>query len=175
MSRRTKRPARAVILVGHGAVPTDCPRSLVAGLKRLQASSRGRPAPGLLAAENKIRGWPRTPETDPYQAGLESLAADLRRRLPGRLVLTAYNEFCAPSLADAVDALVADGVRTITVIPTMLTPGGSHSEIDIPEALAALRARHPQAELHYAWPVDVELLAAMLADHLQRASGGAPL
>lgn len=50
----------------------------------------------------------------------------------------------------------------------MLTPGGSHSDIDIPEALAVLRARHPGIALHYAWAVDVAPLADMLATHLAR-------
>jgi sirohydrochlorin cobaltochelatase len=119
-----------------------------------------------LALEHRIRTWPRTPATDPYQAGIEALAAALRPRLGGARLVIAYNEFCAPSLADAVQALVADAVRRITVVPTMLTPGGSHSEIDIPAALAALRLRHPAVALQYAWPVDVDLLAGMLATHL---------
>ena len=167
----------AVVLVGHGGVPKDYPRDAVRRMKALEgqrAAHGGAPGEEEARLEQRIRSWPRTPQNDPYQVGIEGLASALRARLRGVPLVVAYNEFCAPSLADAVDALIADGVRTITVIPTMLTPGGSHSEIDIPEALAALRARHPQAELHYAWPVDVELLAAMLADHLQRANGGAP-
>ena len=116
----------------------------------------------------RIREWPRTPANDPYQAGVEHLAAALRARLGGARLAIAYNEFCAPSLEEAVDRLVADGVDDVTVVPTMLTPGGSHSEVEIPAALEALRARHPQLTLRYAWPVDVALLADMLAAHLAR-------
>jgi sirohydrochlorin cobaltochelatase len=93
----------------------------------------------------------------------------LRRQLPHTRLVPAYNEFCAPSLTDAVDGLIADGVGHITIVPTMLTPGGSHSEIEIPAALRALRARHPHVVLHYAWPVDVDALAALLARHLAAA------
>ncbi|HSQ00108.1 MAG TPA: CbiX/SirB N-terminal domain-containing protein [Candidatus Dormibacteraeota bacterium] len=59
-------------------------------------------------------------------------------------------------------------MTAIPVVPTMVTPGGSHSDIDIPEALAVLRARHPGIALHYAWAVDVAPLADMLATHLAR-------
>ena len=160
----------AVILVGHGGVPRDMPRELVRRLKALEgqrAAHGDMPGAEELALDRQIREWPRTATTDPYRAGIEALAAALRPRLRGRRLVVAYNEFCAPSLEAAVDELVADGVRSITVVPTMLTPGGSHSEIDIPEALAALRARHDGVTLRYAWPVDVDLLAEMLAAHLE--------
>ncbi|MEO8603780.1 MAG: CbiX/SirB N-terminal domain-containing protein [bacterium] len=165
----------AVILVGHGGVPRDYPRADLQRLKTLEgqrAARNGALSDEEAGLDRRIREWPRTPQNDPYQSGIEALAAALRPRLSGVRLMVAYNEFCAPSLPAAVEALAADGVRAITVIPTMLTPGGSHSEIDIPEALAALRTRHPQLTLRYAWPVDVNLLAAMLADHLQRASAG---
>jgi sirohydrochlorin cobaltochelatase len=160
----------AIVLVGHGGVPADCPRELVRQLKALEGrrAHGGAPSDEERALDRRIRHWPRTPENDPYQAGLERLAAALRGRLDGVRLAIAYNEFCAPSLDDAVEALIADGVGAITVVPTMLTPGGSHSEIEIPATLAALRERHPQVTLRYAWPVDVDLLAAMLATHLGR-------
>ncbi|MDX2170654.1 MAG: CbiX/SirB N-terminal domain-containing protein [Deltaproteobacteria bacterium] len=160
----------AVVLVGHGGVPKDLPRELVRRLKGLEGMRQASGAPPSdeeVALDARIRAWPRTPATDPYRAGIEALAAALRPRLGGTPLVVAYNEFCAPSLPDVVDELVAGGVTTVTVVPTMLTPGGSHAEIDIPEALAALRARHPQVTIRYAWPVDMELLAAMLASHLK--------
>ncbi|NIQ01191.1 MAG: sirohydrochlorin chelatase, partial [Nitrospinaceae bacterium] len=58
-------------------------------------------------------------------------------------------------------------VTTLTVVPTMLTPGGSHSEVEIPEALDHLRSRYPDIEIRYAWPANLDLLAKMLADHLK--------
>ncbi|MBH0197829.1 MAG: hypothetical protein HP497_00200 [Nitrospira sp.] len=47
---------------------------------------------------------------------------------------------------------------------TMLTPGGSHSEVEIPETLARLRPRHPGIDLCYAWPFDLQLVAKTLAE-----------
>jgi len=162
---------KAVILVGHGGLPKDCPREMIQQFKQLE---RERKASGKLPTaqerdlERSIREWPRTPENDPYKAGLEQLAERLEPLLEGAPLVLAYNEFCAPTVEDAVADLAKRGVRHITVVPTMLTPGGSHSEIDIPEILDDLRARHPVLEIRYAWPTDLDLLAGMLADHLKK-------
>jgi sirohydrochlorin cobaltochelatase len=53
-------------------------------------------------------------------------------------------------------------------VPSMLTPGGSHSEIEIPESLDRLRRRFPHVEIRYAWPFDLPAVATMLASQLQR-------
>ena len=169
----TRRDIRqdAVILVGHGGIPTDCPRELVTRLKTLEAQRRasGRaPTSEELALEVRIRRWPRTPQTDPYQAGLEALAAQLHPLLHGVPLAIAYNEFCTPTLEEAVEAMIAGGATSVAVIPSMLTPGGVHSEVEIPETLERLQAHYPHIELRYAWPMDLALVARMLAEHLGR-------
>jgi sirohydrochlorin cobaltochelatase len=82
----------------------------------------------------------------------------------------AYNEFCAPSLEEAVEHLIEQGATEITVATTMLTPGGSHSEIEIPDILERLRPKHPGVALRYAWPFDLELVANTLAEQIRRFS-----
>jgi sirohydrochlorin cobaltochelatase len=52
----------------------------------------------------------------------------------------------------------------------MITPGGSHSEVEIPEILDDLRPRHPGIELRYAWPFDLQLVANTLAEQVRRFS-----
>jgi sirohydrochlorin ferrochelatase len=156
----------AVVLVGHGGVPRDFPRADLQRLKALEGERRSRgaaPSDEERVLERKIRTWPRTPATDPYQAGLETVAATLRGKLGGVHVVVAYNEFCAPSLDDAVAELASNGARRVTVVPSMLTPGGVHSEIEIPETIAALRTRFPGVELRYAWPFDADAVAELLA------------
>jgi sirohydrochlorin cobaltochelatase len=155
--------------MGHGGLPTDCPRELVIRLKTLEAQRRvsGRaPTSEELALEPRIRHWPRTARTEPDQAGLAALAAQLRPLPHGVPLAIAYNEFCTPTLEEAVEAMLAMGATSIAVIPSMLTPGGVHSEVEIPEMLEHLRARYPHIELRYAEPVDLTLVARMLADHL---------
>lgn len=164
---------KGVVLVGHGGIPKDCPQDLVTKLKRLEALRRAAklpPSPEEMELDRTIRRWPRTPATDPYQSGLVAVAEALRPHLDGALFAVAYNEFCAPTLEEAVEALVGKGATHVTVVTTMFTPGGSHSETEIPETLAQLRPRHPGVELRYAWPFDMELIAETLLQQVRRFS-----
>jgi sirohydrochlorin cobaltochelatase len=52
----------------------------------------------------------------------------------------------------------------------MFTPGGSHSEVEIPEILEHLRPQYPGVELRYAWPFDLSLVAGTLAEQVRRFS-----
>lgn len=162
----------ATILIGHGGVARDTPRELVSELKTLEGQrmrSGGGPMSEREAElDDKVRNWPRTPETDPYKFGLERLADALRARLGGQRLEIAYNEFCAPSIEDAVSDLVRDGVDRIAFITTMFTPGGSHSEFEIPQILEELQREYPQVDLVYAWPFDMEHASGFLADQLER-------
>jgi sirohydrochlorin cobaltochelatase len=167
------KAVKGVILVGHGGIPKGCPQELVTNLKRLEAQRRAAKLPPSveeLELDNKIRRWPRTPETDPYQAGLETVAARLRAQLDGAHFAVAYNEFCAPTLEESVEDLIKKGATHITVTTTMFTPGGSHSEVEIPEILDQLRPLHPGVELRYAWPFDLQLVANTLAEQVRRFS-----
>jgi sirohydrochlorin cobaltochelatase len=164
---------RGVILVGHGGIPKGCPQELVTKLKRLEAQRRAAKMPPSLEEielDGKIRQWPRTPETDPYQSGLEAVAAQLRAKLGEVLFAVAYNEFCAPTLEDSVKELIKKGATHITVTTTMFTPGGSHSEIEIPEILDHMRPQYPGVDLRYAWPFDLEHVANTLAEQIKRFS-----
>lgn len=158
---------RCVILVGHGGVPTDCPPALVSEFKRLEAAARGRMTPELAEADRKLRSWPRTPETDPYKTGLETIAAALSKTLPDQRVLLAYNEFCGPSLQEAFAEAVKAGARSVTVISTMYTRGGIHSETEIPQIIDELRRLHPGVTIRYAWPFDVSAIASFLAREVE--------
>ena len=162
---------RGVILVGHGGIPKDCPSELVTKLKRLEAQRRA--AGKRMSAEereldSRIRRWPRTAATDPYQSGLEAVAKHLNSHLDGALFALAYNEFCAPTLEESVKELIKNGATHITVTTTMFTPGGSHSEIEIPEILDHLKQQYPGVVLRYAWPFDLSMVAKMLQEQVSR-------
>jgi sirohydrochlorin cobaltochelatase len=164
---------KGVILVGHGGIPRDCPQDLVTRLKRLEAQRRAAkqpPSQEELDLDGKIRRWPRTKETDPYQWGLEAVAAQLRPKLNGVLFAVAYNEFCAPTLEESIESLISQGATDILVTTTMFTPGGSHSEVEIPEILEEMRPHHPGVTLRYAWPFDLSSVADTLAEQIRRFS-----
>ncbi|MCU0687550.1 MAG: CbiX/SirB N-terminal domain-containing protein [Polyangiaceae bacterium] len=168
---------RAVLLVGHGAPARDAPPELVRRFKALEAQRRAAqapPSPEEIEVDRKLRHWPRDASNDPYREGLLRLAEHLRPLLGGNPLALAFNEFCAPSIAEAFAELVDAGAREIVVVPSMLTPGGIHSEIEIPEELAALRERYPALRIHYAWPFDLDAVAGLLAAQVAAATASEP-
>jgi sirohydrochlorin cobaltochelatase len=168
-----------VVLIGHGSPALDCPPQWIGELMGIQHGGGGHGhshgghghAQDGRAAEldAKIRDWPRTGENDPYQRGLEQLAAALRPLLPTELFAVGYNEFCRPTVAEAIGQVAARGATRILVMPTMLTPGGVHSEIDIPNALKDIARAHPDVSIEYVWPFELGRVAALLADHVRLA------
>jgi sirohydrochlorin cobaltochelatase len=113
--------------------------------------------------DREVRGWPRTAQSDPYQTGRGAIGASLAKRLPGWSVALAYNEFCAPSIDDAVERLAREGHAKIVFVTTMFTRGGVHAECEIPWELQRAQKRHPGLKLSYAWPFDTEGVADLLA------------
>jgi sirohydrochlorin cobaltochelatase len=163
--------ARCIIVVGHGAPPSDFPRDRVSRLKALEGQRRARGAPMSdeeRALDAEVRAWPRTPATDPYAAGFESLVQAVRAQVPGVHVALAYNEFCGPSLEACAAQIIEQGARQIDIVPSMLTPGGVHAEVEIPETIEALRAEHPGVTFRYAWPFDLAQVAALLIGALPK-------
>ena len=70
-----------------------------------------------------------------WTAPLDALAARLRELLPGLPVRTAYLEKIAPRLDEAIEALAADGVREVLLLPVFWAPEG-HVLHDLPPVLA---------------------------------------
>ncbi|OGR46463.1 MAG: hypothetical protein A2X40_08265 [Elusimicrobia bacterium GWC2_65_9] len=166
----------AVILIGHGATAADTPQPLIAELKRLEAERMARRERTMSRREadldRQVRQWPRTPDNDAYQAGVEEIARALAPKLGGRKLVAAYNEFCAPSVEDAIESLADEGFTRISLISTMFTRGGRHAEREIPDIAAAAAKKHPGVTVEYAWPFDPDFLADFLAGQLARACPG---
>ncbi|MBC8283418.1 MAG: hypothetical protein H8E32_06350 [Nitrospinae bacterium] len=160
---------QAVILIGHGGLPSDIPKEIVEDFMKIH-KHRVRTGTPITSKErvleSTIRNWGRTPESDPYKSGLEKLAAHLAPRLEGYILKTAYNEFCYPSIEQAADELAKESVTKVILITTMITPGGSHSEREIPEEVDALRLKHPKINFQYAWPYDLDVFSNLLSDHI---------
>ncbi len=163
-----------VVLVGHGGVPIDCPENLVSKLKRLESVRRKNNLPisdEEMEIDRTIRNWPRTSQTDPYKAGLECVAESLQSTLGGCDLEVAYNEFCAPTIKEAVEKLISKNHTEIMIISTMFTPGGSHAELEIPEEVEELNNLHPEVKIDYAWPFDLRHVAEFLSGHISTHRG----
>ncbi len=160
---------KGVVLVGHGGVPKDCPPELIRRFKALEGQRRSKGLPPTqeeLDLDGQIREWPRTPETDPYQQGLQRLGEKLEPLLEDSRLVLAYNEFCAPTLQTAVENLSKEGITDVVVVPSMITPGGSHSQVEIPEAIEQLKIKFPNITFRYAWPFELDQIAELLAGQI---------
>lgn len=76
----------------------------------------------------------------------EAVAGRVRAAAPCLPVVLAYLELMAPTLAAAVDKLVADGATTVDVVPLFLGTGG-HLREDLPPLVDALRSAHPDVTI----------------------------
>jgi len=169
---------RAVIVLAmHGAPPLDFPEPELAEFHALHArlAHAGRSGPAaaerrFLELEAKLRSWPRTSRNDPFFAGSQDLAVELRKS-SGRKVVLGFNEYCAPSLDEALDRAAGQGAQKIVVVTPMMTRGGGHAERDIPDAVERARARHPKEKFVYVWPVPAAEVAGFLTTLVNRAIG----
>ena len=165
-----------IVLAMHGAPPTDFPPQEIGELFMLHmrlghvAGSERAALEGRFAAlDARVRAWPRTPQNDPFYAGSLDLAAHLER-LTGLPVIVGFNEFCGPSLDEALDRAAATSAGRVVVVTPMVTRGGEHSEIDIPAAIRRAGERHPQTAFIYAWPYGIGAVAHFLAGQVRLAT-----
>jgi sirohydrochlorin cobaltochelatase len=176
-----------IVLAMHGAPPNDFPHHEMAELLGLHARLEHAAEAERAALERrhaeldaKMREWPRTAQNDLFYIGSQELTAHLSRAM-GREVILGFNEFCAPSLDDALDQAVAQEAEQVIVITPMMTRGGEHAEADIPAAIQRARERHPKTPIVYAWPFETSKVAQFLAaqvarlplDHDSRIEGAA--
>jgi sirohydrochlorin cobaltochelatase len=158
-----------IVIAAHGAPPTDYPASRVGWLMLLEHAGAHI---GFLKSihdslDREVRSWKRTGDNDPYKSGVESLASSIESQMQCRVII-GYNEFCVPTIPDAIDQAVRDGADQVIVATTMTTRGGEHSEIEIRDLVQAAQQRHSSNRIVYAWPLDVSRVAKMFADELAR-------
>ncbi len=65
------------------------------------------------------------------------------------IIECAFLELAEPSIPDGVNACVAKGAKTVTVLPYFLS-AGRHVATDIPEELQKSQTQHPQVEIKMA-------------------------
>lgn len=169
-------PVKTIIIIAaHGEPAADCPRAKIGMLMALESMHRHVSRLVFLQRlqhrlDRQIRFWPRTKATDPYKAGVEDLAGRIAART-GFEVIAGYNEFCAPDIGAAIDEAVARGAGRVIVATTMTTRGGGHAETEIRDIVAAAQARHPAAQILYAWPFDPDRVAGLFAEEIEAIAG----
>jgi sirohydrochlorin cobaltochelatase len=89
------------------------------------------------------------------EAGAEAFRAFVRQlgeQNPGLPVSGGFIELSPPPLADAVQELAGQGVRSFAAVPLVLVSAG-HAKGDIPAALAREEQRHPGTSYAYGRPL----------------------
>lgn len=164
-----------IVLAMHGEPPQDFPRDEFARFFSLHARLKFTEMRGAELEETyalldaKIRNWPRTAENDPFHASSQEMARQLSK-VTGSEVIVGFNEFCAPTLGEALEEAVARKPEKIIVITPMMTPGGGHSEREIPAAIREAQDRHPDVPIRYAWPFNLSKVAQFLAEQINQVS-----
>ena len=163
-----------IVLAMHGMPPTDFPEEEVVELVKLHRiiEKAGGHAPAEIRArlallDNKVRTWERTSDNDPFWTSSHKLAEELQEAT-GFEVIVGFNEFCGPDLDEALDRAVSDDVTRVIIITPMMTPGGEHSEEDIPESISAARTRFDGVEFIYAWPFPITDVVAFLTNQIRK-------
>jgi sirohydrochlorin ferrochelatase len=172
--KKRDKPKAVIVLAMHGAPPLDFPESERAEFmilhSRLGHTSAAMTSDQKLRydqLEAKMRTWPRTGQNDPFYAGSQELARHLRQE-SGLEVLIGFNEFCAPGLDEALERAAAREAGKIVVLTPMMTHGGEHSAVDIPEAIRRAQQKFPRQKIVYAWPFATEDIARFLASQIAR-------
>lgn len=173
-SRQVSQRKNHIILVGHGVPASDYPKERLAKFFRMEVHEHSGQQHLKTSAdiereqlEREIRQWPRTSMNDPYKFGVDALAEHLSNQT-NCPVSVAFNEFCAPTVQEAIDEAAQQGTNRIIVVSTMITPGGKHSEVDIPKSIADAKKQYANIEIEYVWPYDMDRIAKMLADEIYR-------
>jgi sirohydrochlorin cobaltochelatase len=174
VERKREKPKAVVVLAMHGSPPLDFPEKEMAEFMSLHAQLGHKSGPLVNAQrprynqlEAKMRAWPRTGQNDPFYAGSQELARHLRQE-SGLEVIVGFNEFCAPTLDEALERAVAREAGKVVVVTPMMIRGGEHSAIDIPGAIRRAQQKFPSRKIVYAWPFATEDIARLLSSQVTR-------
>jgi sirohydrochlorin cobaltochelatase len=163
-----------IVLAMHGSPPLDFPKEELTEFFKLHVQMESAPEPvrnnikeRYEELENRVRKWPRTPQNDPYFAGATEMAQMLSR-VSGYDVIIGYNEFCSPTVEEAIIMAGEKKPDKIVVITPMMTKGGEHAGSDIPNRIAIAKEKVPEIPIVYAWPFDLEDIARFLHSQVEK-------
>ncbi len=162
-----------IVLAMHGSPPKDYPSADLKEFFKLRMMHEvGGSFPQAMyhkydKLHTKMRDWPRTADNDSFWNASNKLAEELSR-ITRKKVVVGFNEFCSPSIDEALENAALTEVDEVIVITPIMTPGGEHSEIDIPESIERVQERNPNVSFRYAWPFELTEVASFLAEQLSR-------
>jgi sirohydrochlorin ferrochelatase len=86
------------------------------------------------------------------EAVVDELAAAVQALLSGLTVSVAYLDFTSPSVGEALRGLAAEGHRAVVAVPLLFAPG-YHVQVDLPAAIAEVRAGGTSLDVAVAAPL----------------------
>ncbi len=96
----------------------------------------------------------------------------VREQAPRMRVELAFLEFMQPDLRACAEALLADGVERILVLPMFIARGG-HLKRDVPFLLEELQQRNPRTRFELAAAIgEAETVVQAMARHALALAGG---
>jgi sirohydrochlorin cobaltochelatase len=164
-----------VILATHGSPPRDFPPKELREFFELHVrfgDGKGPESPAkarYVELESKMRAWKRNSENDPFYVSSLELAKYMEKQLQ-LPVFTAFNEFCAPTVLEAICDTAEQGADRVIVVSSMLTRGGEHAEVDIREAVQEASKKYPETEIVFAFPFPGKDIARFLSEQVRRAN-----
>lgn len=163
-----------IVLAMHGSPPLDFPKhelgeffNLHLRIEHMPQSVDAALKQRCDALEAKMRAWPRTKENDPFFVSSNKLANQIKK-ITGNETFVGFNEFCNPTVEEALLEALSLSPEKVIVITPMMTPGGEHSEIDIPATIKSVQAQHPDIPIIYAWPFDRAEVAQFLSGQIEK-------
>ncbi|MEZ4703786.1 MAG: CbiX/SirB N-terminal domain-containing protein [Bdellovibrionota bacterium] len=165
------KPSVAIVLAQHGQPATDVPAPLLGEYFGLMGHFHyGAPLSGqenmsseqiadlenrFHDVETQIVEWCRNPMNDKFWLHSYYLAEGIQNNL-GYPVLVGFNEFCNPTLEDALLKAASQTTDRVIMVTPMLTPGGGHPEHDLPKVVGKVQdqlvAQESSVEITYIWP-----------------------
>jgi sirohydrochlorin ferrochelatase len=73
-------------------------------------------------------------------------------------------------MTEALELAASGGTERVLIVTPMMTPGGEHSEHDIPEVIDQARKRFTHVEFQYIWPFPIEDIVSFLSSQIKKQS-----
>ena len=163
-----------IVLAMHGSPPIDFPGEEMAFFYGIHLKVEHAPDSVDVetkklaeAIEEKMKCWPRTEENDPYYTSGMKIGENIQK-VTGIETFVGFNEFCNPSIQDALLEALERNPNEIYITTTMVTPGGEHQEVEIPEAINEIAVKYPDVKFVYVWPYNLLSVAEFIGNHLMK-------